>query len=92
MTMHPDNHAPHPCRRFDDEEIYMPPKPSRISALPVKPRPARPSRASLWLAAVRDVMALLFTAVAFVFAGLIFFGTDAQIAAWGLWFRNLIGG
>ena len=92
MTMHPDTHAPHPARRFDDEDIYMPPKPSRISmALPVKPRPRPPSRARLFAWALLEAASVLFAFAAFGFAALVFLADDRTRAAWGLWFRNLTG-
>jgi hypothetical protein len=92
MTMHPDNHAPHPARRFDDEDIYMPPKPSRISmTLAVKPRYRTPSRARLLAWALLEAVCVLFAFAAFGFAALVFLADDRTRAAWGLWFRNLIG-
>jgi hypothetical protein len=93
MTMHPDTHAPHPCRAFDDPEFTMPPKPSRLSMQPARARPA--PRRRLALRMLGDVAAILFAAFGFValaFGLLIVAGDDRAINAWGLWFRAIVGG
>jgi hypothetical protein len=59
--------------------------------LPITPRPRPPSRARLALWALVDFAALVFGVLAMAFVGLILFGTDAQIAAWGRWVRALVG-
>jgi len=93
VTMHPDTHAPHPCRAFDDQEFTMPPKPSRLSMQPARARPAPHRRLALRL--LGDVAAILFATLALIAAAfglLIVAGDDRAINAWGLWFRAIVGG
>jgi hypothetical protein len=99
MTMHPDNHAPHPARRFDDEDIYMPPMPgrhvhkrtgTRMDTSPPEPGRYRITARDVMTAAA-EVVVFSFSLAALGFAALVFLADDRTRNAWGHWFRNLTG-
>jgi len=96
VTMHPDNHAPHPCRAFDDPELTLPPRPlhKRTAVLIAQQRDAEAPRPwLLWfVVSLIEVVVASFALAAVMVALLIAFGSDAQINAWGLWFRAIVGG
>jgi len=94
MTMHPDPHAPHTARRWDDESIYTPLH-KRTAIVMLKPRPRRPSAWRVTLHVLTDIAALAFAAVGVLIVSvalLLVVGTDEQINAWGWWLRAIIGG